>query len=131
MHESRTKQPAAKTPLLSPHRSVSPSGELSNGDRSPVRFLFLLLGIGSFPFLYLLLSMESLEPFGTPIALELRASFSARREASTPVYLFLFIFYLFSLRVRVPQVCTKLKNNTALLIQYSYHLPLKTVPYCS
>ena len=27
---------------------------------------------------------------------------------------------------------TKLKNNTVLLIQYySYHLPLKTVPYCS
>ena len=38
MHESRTRQPAAKTPLLSTHRSVSPSGELSNGDGSPVRF---------------------------------------------------------------------------------------------
>ena len=67
-------------------------------------FLYLLLGIGSFPFLYLLLSMESLEPSGTPIALELRASFSAWREASTPV-IYLFIFS----RFRVPQVCTKLK----------------------
>ena len=38
MHESRTRQPAAKTSLSSTHRSVSPSGELSNGDGSPVRF---------------------------------------------------------------------------------------------
>ena len=66
-------------------------------------FLYLLLGIGSFPFLYLLLSMESLEPFGTPIALELRANFSAQREASTPVYLFIF-FSSFS-----SCLCTKLK----------------------
>ena len=95
MHESRTRQPAAKTPLLSTHRSLSPSGELSNGDIFPVRFLYLLLGIGSFSFLYLLLSMESLENFGTPIALELRANFSARREASTPVY-FSFFFSSFS-----------------------------------
>ena len=115
MHESRTRQPAAKTPLLSTHRSVSPSGELSNGDRSPVRFLYLLLGIGSFPFLYLLLSMESLEPFGTPIALELRASFSARREASTPVYLFiyfLFVFVMFVYQAKIIQHCF-------------YHKPLK------
>ena len=65
--------------------------------------LYLLLGIGSFPFLYLLLSMKSLEPFGTPIALELRASFFAPREASTPVY-FSFFFSSFS-----SCLCTKLK----------------------
>ena len=62
-------------------------------------FLYLLLGIGSVPFLYLLLSMESLEPSGTPIALELRASFSARREASTPV-----IYFLSSLVPRSPSL---------------------------
>ena len=44
MHESRTRQPAAKTPRLSTHRSVSPSGELSNGDRSPVRFFISTAG---------------------------------------------------------------------------------------
>ena len=145
-----------RPPLSSTHRSVSPSGELSNGDGSPVRFFISTAGHrilsvfisttehgvtrafrctravqdslrlkhrswartdpfrfhGSFPmgtdllfvFLYLLLSMESLEPSGTPIALELRASFSARRETSTPV-IYLFIFS----RFRVPQVCTELK----------------------
>ena len=45
--------------LSSTHRSVSPSGELSNGDGSPVLFLYLLLGIGSFPFSYLLLTHRS------------------------------------------------------------------------
>ena len=127
MHESRTRQPAAKTPLLSTHRSVSPSGELSNGDRSPVRFLYLLLGIGSFLFLYLLLSMESLEHFGTPIALELRASFSARREASSPVYFssfslrfrfFFFFSFMFVYQVKIIQGCfyhKPLKNSTTAL----------------
>ena len=64
VHESRTRQPAAKTPLLSTHRSVSPSGELSNGDGSPVRF-YLLLGIRSFPFLYLLLTHRSVRLHGS------------------------------------------------------------------
>ena len=111
MHESRTRPPAAKTPLLSTHRSVSPSGELSNGDRSPVRFLCLLLGIGSFPFLCLLLSMESLEHFGTPIAL----------KASTPVYFsffFLFVFVMFVYQAKIIQDCfyhKPLKNSTTAL----------------
>ena len=122
MHESRTRQPAAKTPLLSTHRSVSPSGELSNGDRFPVRFLYPLLGIGSFPFLYLLLSMESLEHFGTPIALELRASFSARREASTPVY-----FSFFSLRFRFRFFFFPLMfvYQAKIIQDCFYHKPLK------
>ena len=51
--------------LSSTHRSVSPSGELSNGDGSPVRFLYLLLGIGSFPFLYLLLTHRSVRLHGS------------------------------------------------------------------
>ena len=106
MHESRTRPPAAKTPLLSTHQSVSPSGKLSNGDRSPVRLLYLLLGIGSFPLLCLLLSMESLEHFGTPIAL----------EASTPVYFsffFLFVFVMFVYQAKIIQDCF-------------YHKPLKS-----
>ena len=115
VHESRPRQPAAKTPLLSTHRFVSPSGELSNGDRSPVRFLYLLLGISSFPFLDLLLSMESLEPFGTPIALELRASFSAQREASTPVYLFIYFLFVFVMFV----------YQAKIIQNFFYHKPLK------
>ena len=94
-----------RSPLSSTHRSFRLQFARRMGAQTDTLqwrhiycpFLYLLLGIGSFPFLYLLLSMESLEPFGTPIALELRASFSARREASTPVYLFI---YLFSLRFR-------------------------------
>ena len=83
--------------------------------------LYLLLDIGSFPFLYLLLSMKSLEPFGTPIALELRASFFAPREASTPVYFsffFLFVFVMFVYQAKIIQNCfyhKPQKNSTTAL----------------
>ena len=64
--------------------------------------------------LYLLLSMESLEPSGSPIALELRASFSARREASTPV------IYLFSLVSTFPKLY-QVKINNSTTVQQQQH----------
>ena len=65
--------------------------------------------------------MESLEPFGTPIAPELRASFSGRREASNTVYFsffFLFVFVMFVYQAKIIQNCfyhKPLKNSTTAL----------------
>ena len=125
MHESRTRQPAAKTPLLSTHRSVSPSWELFNGDRSPVCFLYLLLGIGSFPSLYLLLSIESLEKFGTSSCSSYEPAFLPGERPSIlfllPFFLFVFVFFFFFMFVyqaKIIQDCfyhKPPKNSTTAL----------------
>ena len=86
--------------------------------------LYLLLGIGSFPFLYLLLSIESLEQFGTSS----RSSYEpAFLPGGRPSLLFLFPFFLFVSRVfflmfvyqaKIIQDCfyhKPLKNSTVLL----------------
>ena len=124
MHESRTRQPAAKTLLLSTHRSVSPSWELFNGDRSPVRFLYLLLGIGSFPFLYLLLSIELLEQFGTSSRLSYEPAFLPGGRPSLLflfhffLFVFVFFFLMFVYQAKIIQDCfyhKPLKNSTTAL----------------
>ena len=99
-------------------------------EHAPIRFAFILAFIGaqtdtlqwrqiSCSPLYLLRSIGSLEQFGT------RSRSSYERACWIGDFRFVFVFVFSCLY-------TKLQNNTVLLIQYcSYHLPLKTVPYCS
>ena len=99
-------------------------------EHAPIRFAFILAFMGaqtdtlqwrqiSCSSLYLLRSIGSLEQFGT----RSRSSYERACCIEDLRFVFVSVFsYLY----------TKLKNNTVLLIQYcSYHLPLKTVPYCS
>ena len=99
-------------------------------EHAPIRFAFILVFMGaqtdtlqwrqiSCSPLYLLRSIGSLEQFGK------RSRSSYERACWIGDFRFVFVFVFSCLY-------TKLKNNTVLLIQYcSYHLPLKTVPYCS
>ena len=99
-------------------------------ENAPIRFAFILAFMGAQTdtlqwrhiscslYIYYGASDRS-GNFGT------RSRSSYERACWIGDFSFVFVFVLLCLY-------TKLKNNTVLLIQYcSYHLPLKTVPYCS